>query len=81
MFEAGNRRFSGLLERDGCHPDELPGYRNADMAMMSLINEALTSKAGWSPCLMNSSRNNAFLRKLGSSAEEIAAFEKSGLFS
>ena len=40
-------RVSAVIEEPyGCHPSELPGYRNVDMAMLSIINAAICSEAG-----------------------------------
>ena len=35
-----------IEEPYGCHPAELPGYRNYDLAMLSIINAAICSDAG-----------------------------------
>jgi glutaconate CoA-transferase subunit A len=40
-------RVSAVIEEPyGCHPAELPGYRNSDRAMYTLINSAICSEAG-----------------------------------
>lgn len=40
-------RVSAVVEEPyGCHPAELPGYRNVDAAMISLISQAIASEAG-----------------------------------
>jgi glutaconate CoA-transferase subunit A len=40
-------RVSAVIEEPyGCHPSELPGYRNSDRAMFSLINEAISTEEG-----------------------------------
>ncbi len=40
-------RVSAVIEEPyGCHPADLPGYRNPDRAMYSLINAAICSEAG-----------------------------------
>lgn len=40
-------RVSAVVEEPyGCHPAELPGYRNVDAAMVNLINEAIASEDG-----------------------------------
>jgi len=40
-------RVNAVIEEPyGCHPAELPGYRNPDLAMFSLINAAVCSEAG-----------------------------------
>jgi len=45
-------RVSAVIEEPyGCHPSELPGYRNPDSVMLSLINAALASPAGLAPML------------------------------
>jgi len=42
-------RVSAVIEEPyGCHPVELPGYRNPDRAMFSLINSAICSEEGLS---------------------------------
>lgn len=42
-------RVNAVIEEPyGCHPAELPGYRNVDYAMMMLINAAMCSEAGLS---------------------------------
>jgi glutaconate CoA-transferase, subunit A len=40
-----------IQEPYGCHPSELPGYRNPDGIMLSIINAALASPAGLAPIL------------------------------
>lgn len=45
-------RVSAVIEEPyGCHPSELPGYRNPDIVMLSVINAALSSPAGLAPML------------------------------
>ncbi len=40
-------RVSAVIEEPyGCHPSELPGYRNPDRTMYNLINNAICSEAG-----------------------------------
>jgi glutaconate CoA-transferase, subunit A len=40
-------RVNAVIEEPyGCHPVELPGYRNPDRAMFSLINSAICSEEG-----------------------------------
>ena len=40
-------RVSAVIEEPyGCHPSELPGYRNPDRIMYSVINGAICSEAG-----------------------------------
>ena len=40
-------RVNAVIEEPyGCHPAELPGYRNSDRAMYSIINSAICSEAG-----------------------------------
>ncbi len=40
-------RVNAVIEEPyGCHPAELPGYRNSDRAMYILINDAISSEAG-----------------------------------
>jgi glutaconate CoA-transferase, subunit A len=40
-------RVNAVIEEPyGCHPSELPGYRNLDMAMLSLIVGAMCSQEG-----------------------------------
>jgi glutaconate CoA-transferase subunit A len=42
-------RVNAVIEEPyGCHPVELPGYRNPDQAMFSLINSAICSEEGLS---------------------------------
>ena len=45
-------RVSAVIEEPyGCHPSELPGYRNPDIVMLSLINAAMASPVGIEPFL------------------------------
>jgi glutaconate CoA-transferase subunit A len=40
-------RVSAVIEEPyGCHPSELPGYRNPDMVMFNLINHAMATDEG-----------------------------------
>ena len=45
-------RVNAVIEEPyGSHPSELPGYRNPDVVMLSMINAALASPAGLAPML------------------------------